>query len=146
MSNHTRKANGGPVRMLSVQEAAGELGISRSLIYELFSSGALRSVKIGRRRLVPREVISAEAIMKARDVHQNNGPLKDVENRAAGRRQAGQPLRFFTKAEVAGMLGVSPRSVQRWIDSRGLVAHRLGAAVRISEADLRAFLALHRDG
>lgn len=59
MSNHTRKANGGPVRMLSVQEAAGELGISRSLIYELFTSGALRSVKIGRRRLVPREAIEA---------------------------------------------------------------------------------------
>jgi excisionase family DNA binding protein len=31
--------------MLSVQEAAGELGISRSLIYELLSSGTLRSVK-----------------------------------------------------------------------------------------------------
>jgi predicted DNA-binding transcriptional regulator AlpA len=41
MSNHTSKANGGPLRMLSVQEAAGELGISRSLIYELLSSGAV---------------------------------------------------------------------------------------------------------
>ena len=38
MSNHTSKANGGPLRMLSVQEAAGELGISRSLTYELLSS------------------------------------------------------------------------------------------------------------
>jgi excisionase family DNA binding protein len=45
--------------MLSVQEAAGELGISRSLTYELLSSGALRSVKIRRRRLVPREAIEA---------------------------------------------------------------------------------------
>jgi hypothetical protein len=29
MSNHTSRANGGPLRLLSVQEAAGELGISR---------------------------------------------------------------------------------------------------------------------
>jgi excisionase family DNA binding protein len=85
--------------------------------------------------------------MKASEVRQNDRLLKnDGEICAAARRQAGQPLRFYTKAEVADMLGVSLRSVQRWIDSRGLVAHRLGAAVRISEPDLRAFLALHRDG
>ena len=59
MLNRTSKATGGPLRMLSVQEAAGELGISRSLTYELLSSGALRSVKIRRRRLVPREAIEA---------------------------------------------------------------------------------------
>jgi excisionase family DNA binding protein len=52
-------AKGGPTRMLSVQEAAGALGISRSLVYELLSSGALRSTKIGRRRLVPREALEA---------------------------------------------------------------------------------------
>jgi excisionase family DNA binding protein len=57
MSSHPSEANGVPLRMLSVQKAAGELGISRSLTYELLSSGALRSVKIGRRRLVPREAI-----------------------------------------------------------------------------------------
>ena len=56
MLDHISKSTGGPLRMLSVQEAAGELGISRSLTYELLSSGALRSVKIGR-RLVPREAI-----------------------------------------------------------------------------------------
>ena len=59
MLNHTSEANGGPLRMLSIWEAAGELGISRSLTYELLSSGALRSVKIRRRRLVPREAIEA---------------------------------------------------------------------------------------
>jgi excisionase family DNA binding protein len=85
--------------------------------------------------------------MKARDVRQNDRFLKTAgESRAAARSQTGQPLRFYTKAEVADMLGVSLRSVQRWIDSHGLVAHRLGAAVRISELDLRAFLPLHRDG
>jgi excisionase family DNA binding protein len=59
MLNHTTTASGRPLRMLSVPEAANELGISRSLTYELLSSGALRSVKIGRRRLVPREAIEA---------------------------------------------------------------------------------------
>ena len=59
MLNQTSNLNGGPLRMLSVQEAAGELGISRSLTYQLLSSGALRSVKIRRRRLVPREAIEA---------------------------------------------------------------------------------------
>ena len=57
MLGHVSKSTGGPLRMLSVQEAAGELGISRSLTYQLLSSGALRSVKIRRRRLVPREAI-----------------------------------------------------------------------------------------
>lgn len=36
-----------------VDEAADALRLSRSLIYELIRSGRLRSVKAGRRRLVP---------------------------------------------------------------------------------------------
>lgn len=48
---------GRSARLLSVLEAACELGISRSLVYELLAAGSLRSVKIGRRRLIPREAI-----------------------------------------------------------------------------------------
>jgi excisionase family DNA binding protein len=44
-------------RLLSVQQAAGELGISRTLTYELMSAGQLRSVKVKRRRFIPRESI-----------------------------------------------------------------------------------------
>jgi excisionase family DNA binding protein len=47
----------GSARLLSVIETARELGISRSLAYELLASGALRSAKIGRRRLIPREAV-----------------------------------------------------------------------------------------
>jgi hypothetical protein len=36
--------------------------------------------------------------------------------------------------------------VRRWIDAGDLVVHRVGAIVRIAEPDLRAFLALHREG
>jgi excisionase family DNA binding protein len=51
---------------------------------------------------------------------------------------------FFTITEVAQSLRVCPRTVRRWIDSKALPAHQLGRLVRISQADLAAFLAAHR--
>jgi excisionase family DNA binding protein len=39
-------------RLLTVQEAADQLQISRCLIYNLIRANQLRTVKIGRRRLV----------------------------------------------------------------------------------------------
>lgn len=65
--------------------------------------------------------------------------------RSAGRNPRHQ-IQFFTIGEVAEMLHVSTRTVRRWIDSGKLVAHALGGVVRIGEPDLRAFLALHRQG
>jgi excisionase family DNA binding protein len=53
-------------------------------------------------------------------------------------------IQFFIIAETAEMLRVSTRTVRRWIAAGELVAHHLGSSVRIAEADLRAFLALHR--
>lgn len=51
------RASGGtevvPAVLYGVDEAATALRLSRSLIYELIRSGRLRSVKQGRRRLVP---------------------------------------------------------------------------------------------
>ena len=43
------------------------------------------------------------------------------------------------------MLAVSVRTVHRWIARRELAVHRLGGAVRISDSDLKVFLALHRE-
>ena len=63
-----------------------------------------------------------------------------------GRRHRDNQIRFFTISDVAERLGVSTRTVRRWIGAEDLVAHRFGGIVRISEKDLRAFLALHRDG
>ena len=54
-------------------------------------------------------------------------------------------MRFFTVAAVAEILGVSTRTVRRWIKSGDLVAHHFGAAVRIAESDLKAFIARQRD-
>ena len=41
-----------------VDEAADALRLSRSAIYELIRSGRLRTVKAGRRRLVPVEALA----------------------------------------------------------------------------------------
>jgi excisionase family DNA binding protein len=54
-------------------------------------------------------------------------------------------IRFFTIPEVAERLRVCTRTVRRWIKAGDLIAHRIGG-VRIAESDLRAFLALRRDG
>lgn len=60
-----------------------------------------------------------------------------------GRRKV--DLRFFNVGDIALQLNVSPRTVHRWIANHQLVVHRIGRAVRVSEADLKAFLAIHRD-
>ena len=50
----------------TVDEAAQALRLSRSALYELIRSGRLRSVKAGRRRLVPVEAL-AEYVATLRD-------------------------------------------------------------------------------
>ena len=40
-------------RNLSIAEAASLLGVSRSTVYNRLRTGELRSVRIGRRRLIP---------------------------------------------------------------------------------------------
>lgn len=42
-----------PATVLSVDEAAERLKVSRSLIYSQLRSGEMRSVRLGRRRLIP---------------------------------------------------------------------------------------------
>jgi excisionase family DNA binding protein len=63
-----------------------------------------------------------------------------------GRHHCDDQIKFFTIAEVAERLHVDARTVRRWIKANQLVVHRVGGVVRISERDLRAFLALHREG
>lgn len=45
--------NAVPPVLYRVDEAAESLRLSRSVVYELIRSGQLRTVKVGRRRLVP---------------------------------------------------------------------------------------------
>jgi excisionase family DNA binding protein len=44
-------------RLLSIKQTTFELGISRTALYELIAGGRLKTIKIGRRHLVPLEAI-----------------------------------------------------------------------------------------
>lgn len=65
----------------------------------------------------------------------------------AARRDAAKAAnigKFYCIDEVAELLGVSTRTVRRAIERKELIAHKIGRAVRIAEADLKAFIARHR--
>lgn len=46
-------------RAFRVKEAAAAYGLSRSTLYKLANEGRLRTVKIGGRRLIPRDALEA---------------------------------------------------------------------------------------
>jgi excisionase family DNA binding protein len=48
----------GPDVLLSVADAAARMSISRTKLYELLSAQRIRSIKVGRRRLVPAEALA----------------------------------------------------------------------------------------
>jgi len=48
-----------PERLLSIDDAAERLGIGRSRLYDELAAGRLRSLKVGRRRLVPASALAA---------------------------------------------------------------------------------------
>jgi excisionase family DNA binding protein len=55
--------------------------------------------------------------------------------------------RLLTTREVAETLGVSPETVLRWIDTRGLPARRLTSrAIRFCEDEVEAWLDKHATG
>jgi excisionase family DNA binding protein len=47
-----------PDQLLSVEAAAHALGVKRTRIYQELQSGRLRSIRIGRRRLIPSSAIA----------------------------------------------------------------------------------------
>jgi excisionase family DNA binding protein len=47
--------------------------------------------------------------------------------------------------EVATLLDVSEKTIRRWISAGRLPMHRIGRLVRVSDADLAAFIADARD-
>jgi len=53
-----RDAAGAPDRLLSVREAAERTGLGRTALYGALGSGRIRSIVVGRRRLVPSSAIA----------------------------------------------------------------------------------------
>lgn len=53
------QAQAAPDRLLNIGQAAEALGIGRSALYGELAAGRLRSVKVGRRRLIPASAIRA---------------------------------------------------------------------------------------
>jgi excisionase family DNA binding protein len=51
------------------------------------------------------------------------------------------PIPLLSVRAVAELLGVSTKTVRRLIGRGDLAAHRIGGSLRVSEADLRAYLA-----
>jgi excisionase family DNA binding protein len=49
--------------------------------------------------------------------------------------------RLLSVKQAADIIGVSTRTVRRWIAAQELPFHRLGRQIRLAEHDLAAFLA-----
>jgi excisionase family DNA binding protein len=58
MAVEVRLSDREPDRLLSIEQAARALSIGRTALYSEIGAGRIRSVKVGRRRLVPSSAIS----------------------------------------------------------------------------------------
>ena len=65
-AGHSGKVESLPRMLVSVTEAARALGLSRSFAYELVAAGVLRSIRLGRRVLIP--VAALEDLLATGDV------------------------------------------------------------------------------
>jgi excisionase family DNA binding protein len=52
--------------------------------------------------------------------------------------------RLMSVTEFAERVGVSTKTARRWLASGDLRGHRLGRQIRISEEDVRSFVAVRR--
>ena len=57
---------------------------------------------------------------------------------------ATEPPRWLSTAEAARRLGITPRTLYRFIDEGQLTAYRFGRVIRLQEADVHAFIEASR--
>jgi excisionase family DNA binding protein len=72
-----------------------------------------------------------------------------LADRATGRvlhRPTSGLQKYYSIQSIAQALDVSTRTVTRWIANGVLPVTRINGVVRISDADFRAFIDLHREG
>ncbi|OUV71782.1 MAG: hypothetical protein CBC83_07535, partial [Flavobacteriales bacterium TMED123] len=69
-------------------------------------------------------------------------PMSELQSSTA----SNTPTDFLTVDQVAALLGVSAKTIRRWVKIGDLAHHRFGRQVRISLADLRSFTEARRQG
>jgi excisionase family DNA binding protein len=52
----------------------------------------------------------------------------------------GTPIRWLSTAEAAKALGITSRTLYRFIDEGQLTAYRFGRVIRLQETDVEAFI------
>jgi len=72
-------ATDGPPALLSTTDAARRLAIGRSALYGLIAEGELRTIKVGRRRLVPADALAefVQAQGEAASSHREAAPREE---------------------------------------------------------------------
>jgi len=76
---------------------------------------------------------------------QEKRPASKAASGITGSGGRGRPVtKLRTIDETAELFGTLSRTVRRLIESRALSVHRIGRLVRISDADIEAFLAANR--
>jgi excisionase family DNA binding protein len=63
---------------------------------------------------------------------------------AAGGHPVTEPIRWLSTKDAAELLGVTLRSLYRFIDEGDLVAYKFGRVIRIQEPDVEKFIAASR--
>jgi excisionase family DNA binding protein len=122
MSEHLQLIEVTESELLSLDEAAGRLGVSVAEVAELIDDGAIREVRVGTDRRVPAEEV-------------------ERLSRALTRLGLLEPDRLLTPAQVAKQFGVKPKTVAGWARSGRLPAVRtLGGHRRYRESDVRRLL------
>ena len=53
---------------------------------------------------------------------------------------ADEPIRWFSTAEAANRLGITPRTLYRFIDEGQLAAYRFGRVIRLKATDVDTFI------
>jgi excisionase family DNA binding protein len=76
-----------PQELLSVAQTARRLGLGRTAVYDLFGRGELRSLKVGRRRLIPADAL-AELTQRGKAPGNGAAPRSDRYATATDHRRA----------------------------------------------------------
>lgn len=109
--------------MLSVTEAAEQLGVSRALVYRMIERGELPAYRIPSRRVL---------LLNEDDVTRAGQPT-----------QANPSPRVITTGEAAAQIGVHPRTVRRLVvagELRGIRSSAPRSHMRVEVASIQEYL------